>query len=108
MFDIPSSEVHEKIRLLISKLTNIVDKSGEFVFTLPSDGVTQIDTKTWCPPDGGWDWTMSNARDEHAMRVDYCTSTSRLRSRMNFPSLYFWSSSYAYSCQRTLDHDVRK
>jgi hypothetical protein len=29
---------------------------------------------------------------------DYCTSTRRLRSRMYFPSLYFWDCSYALSC----------
>jgi hypothetical protein len=30
---------------------------------------------------------------------DYCTSTRRLRSRMYFPSLYFWDCSYALSCK---------
>lgn len=28
----------------------------------------------------------------------YCTSTSRLRSRIYLPSLYFWDGSYALSC----------
>ena len=29
----------------------------------------------------------------------YCTSTSRLRSRMYLPSLYFCDGSYALSCE---------
>jgi len=32
-----------------------------------------------------------------AEEPDYCTSTRRLRSRMYFPSLYFWDCSYALS-----------
>jgi len=45
-------------------------------------------------------WTASARGAENAADVpDYCTSTRRLRSRMYFPSLYFWDCSYALSYQ---------
>ncbi|KAK4119577.1 glycoside hydrolase family 105 protein [Parathielavia appendiculata] len=48
---ITSSEVHQKIELLISAMVNIRDKTGEFLLTLPDGRV--IDTKGW----DDWEWT---------------------------------------------------
>jgi hypothetical protein len=45
------------------------------------------------------DRKRSGAPDIATDIPDYCTSTRRLRSRMYFPSLYFWDCSYALSCQ---------
>ena len=38
----------------------------------------------------------------------YCTSTRRLRSRIYFPSLYFWDCSYALSCDQRKEFVSRK
>ncbi|KAI8952157.1 glycoside hydrolase family 105 protein [Xylaria longipes] len=46
-----SSDIHDKIRLLIDGLVNIKDKSGEFLLTLADGRV--IDTKGW----NDWEWT---------------------------------------------------
>ncbi|KAJ2984768.1 hypothetical protein NUW58_g5887 [Xylaria curta] len=46
-----SSDIHDKIRLLIDGLVNIKDKSGEFLMTLADGRV--IDTKGW----NDWEWT---------------------------------------------------
>ncbi|KAI1162932.1 glycoside hydrolase family 105 protein [Nemania serpens] len=46
-----SSDVHDKIQLLIDGLVNIKDKSGEFLMTLADGRV--IDTKGW----NDWEWT---------------------------------------------------
>ncbi|KAL3425855.1 glycosyl hydrolase family [Phlyctema vagabunda] len=48
---IESSKVHESIRLLIDKLVNIKDTTGEFLLRLPDGRV--IDTKGW----NDWEWT---------------------------------------------------
>lgn len=46
-----ATDVHAKIKLLISNLVNIKDTSGKFLLKLDDGRV--IDTKSW----NGWEWT---------------------------------------------------
>lgn len=46
-------------------------------------------------------WRSGAPKMQRTGPPDYCTSTRRLRSRMYFPSLYFWDCSYALSCWLT-------
>src|SRR4051812_2865098 len=50
-YDIPAQDVHKSIDLLIDRLVNIKDETGEFLLKLEDGRV--IDTKGW----EDWEWT---------------------------------------------------
>jgi unsaturated rhamnogalacturonyl hydrolase len=46
-----SSDIHEKVKVLIDNLVNIKDEGGKFLLKLPDGRV--IDTKGW----NDWEWS---------------------------------------------------
>jgi unsaturated rhamnogalacturonyl hydrolase len=46
-----SSQIHDKIKLLIDNLINIKDEGGKFLLKLPDGRI--IDTKGW----NDWEWS---------------------------------------------------